>query len=107
MCHINKGWCPRSSCNWMDCFQHVNSGASYGLHVQWVRSGACMRQTCLRAGAGWCEVFNTIQYNTFSGLKPAPALASAPIVRSWGVRNCTHCIHSVLHARANERTFRK
>jgi hypothetical protein len=41
----------------MDCFQHVNSGASYGLHVQWVCSGACMRQTCLREGAGWCEVF--------------------------------------------------
>jgi hypothetical protein len=45
-----KGWCPRNSCNWMDCFQHVNSDVSYGLHVQWVRSGACMRQTCLRAG---------------------------------------------------------
>jgi hypothetical protein len=23
------------------------------------------------------------------GLKPGPALASEPIVRSWGVRNCT------------------
>jgi hypothetical protein len=40
----------------MGCFQRV-SGASYVLHVQWVRSGACMCQTCLRAGAGWCEVF--------------------------------------------------
>jgi hypothetical protein len=40
----------------MGCFQRV-SRASYVLHVQWVRSGACIRQTCLRAGAGWCEVF--------------------------------------------------
>jgi hypothetical protein len=48
-----KGWCPRSSCNWMSCFQHVNSGASYVFHVQWMCSSACMRQTCLRAGEGW------------------------------------------------------
>jgi hypothetical protein len=34
---------------------------------------------------GWCWIsiqYNTIQYNTCSGLKPAPALASEPIVRS-------------------------
>jgi hypothetical protein len=44
-----KGCCPRSSCNWMSCFQH----ASYVFHVPWVCSSECMRQTCLRAGEGW------------------------------------------------------
>jgi hypothetical protein len=50
---------PRRSCNWMGCVQHVSSSASYGfhVHVHWVRRGACMHQTCLRAGAGWCGVF--------------------------------------------------
>jgi hypothetical protein len=34
---------PRRTCNTFVWYKHV----------QWVRSNACMCQTCLRAGAGW------------------------------------------------------
>jgi hypothetical protein len=33
--------------------------------------------------------FVIIQYNASSGLQPPPALANEPIVRSWGVCDCT------------------
>jgi hypothetical protein len=44
--------------------------------------------------------FNTRPYNTCLGWNPAPALASEPIVRSWGVRNCTQLQFTVIYATA-------
>jgi hypothetical protein len=44
--------------------------------------------------------YKSRQYNTCSGWNPVPALASAPIVRSWGVRDCTQLQVTVTYATA-------